>query len=86
MLTSMVLRYHDPIDRVRPVCLVLQRSSQFRYEGDCPFLPLDDIEGNAADPGAPFVGTDKVVGMIEDVCPVNLVVNSEGSALEIRKL
>ena len=52
--------------RLRPAC--------------CPFLPLDGLEGNAIDPGAPFVGADKIIGMTEDVRPVNLVVQGVEAA------
>jgi len=39
-----------------------------------PLSSLDFHKGDAGAAGAAFVGTDKLVGMTEDVRPINLVV------------
>jgi len=36
---------------------------QLPNECECPFFFLDGLEGYAVNSGAPFVGTDKVVGV-----------------------
>ena len=51
-----------------------QRLSQLRQKGGFPFVFPDGLEGDAVDTGAPLVGTDTVIGMTEDVCPADLVV------------
>jgi len=52
---------------------------QFRQKGGYPFSLLDGLKGYAVYPGAPFVGTDKGVGMAEDVCPEYLVIEGRRS-------
>lgn len=53
---------------------------QLRQKSACPFHFLDGLEGDAVDSGAPFVGTDKAIGMTEDVRPANLVVQGMEAA------
>jgi hypothetical protein len=62
------------------VRLVSQCFRQRRHEGDDPFSVLDGLEGYAVYAGAPFIGTDKVIGVAEDVRPVNLVVQGVEAA------
>ena len=58
----------------------LERVRQPRHEGGCPLFGLDVLEGDAVNAGAAFVGADKVIGVTEDVGPVNLVVQGVEAA------
>jgi hypothetical protein len=45
-----------------------------------PFLYLDVLEGDAIYSGAAIVGTNKIIGMTEDVFPIYLVIQGMESA------
>ena len=47
---------------------------QFRNECGYPFVFLDCLEGDAIYTGAAFVGACKVIGVTEDVGPIDLVI------------
>ena len=73
-LSAVAFGYHDALYRVWCIGLALQCFFQLRQKGDYPFSGLYGLEGDAVDAGAPFVGSDKIVGVTEDVGPVYLVV------------
>ena len=60
--------------------LFLSASASSANECGYPFGFLDGLEGDAVNPGAPFVGTDKVIGMTEDVGPIYLVIQGVEAA------
>ncbi len=74
------LRDHDSFNRGRFVRLVFQCFAQFRQKGGLPFSFLDVLEGDAVDSGAPSVGADKIIGMTEDVRPMDLVIQGVKTA------
>ena len=41
-----------------------------------PFFDPDVPEGHAVNTGTPLVGTNKAIGMTEDVSPIHLVIQS----------
>lgn len=49
--------------------LALECFFEFRQKGGYPFLLFDCLKGYTVYPSTPFVGTDKAVGMTEDVGP-----------------
>lgn len=64
----------DPFDRAWCIGLAPQCFLELRHKSGRAFLILDGFEGDAIDPGAAFVGPDQILGMTEDVCPIDLVV------------
>jgi hypothetical protein len=73
-LTTVCFGNHDSLDRVRFITLAFQCLGQLSYKNRCPFFGLNVLEGYTVYAGTPFVGSDKSIGMAEDVCPVNLVI------------
>jgi hypothetical protein len=68
------LKRGQHFDRIRFVPLASQCLRQFRHKSGCPLFGLDVPKAHAVDTGAPLVGTNKIIGMTEDVRPIDLVI------------
>lgn len=66
--------HHDAPHRLGAVGLGLQITGQFPQKRVYPDSALYGLEADPITPGAASIGSDKPPGMIEDICPADLVV------------
>ena len=75
-LTAFAFGYHDPLDRRWFIRLAFECFFQLRQISGFPFFGFDGGKGNAVYPGTAFVGAYKIIGVTEDVFPIDLVIQS----------
>ena len=73
-LTAVGLGYPYPAYRLSPVRLAFQLLLKASQKTLCPFSCLDVLEGLPVNSGRPLVGSNKRIGMTQNVSPTELVV------------